>query len=87
MYRCGPASVKAIKEGNVYLGYDARFVFAEVNGDKVYWLAKASGGFRPVNHFPEDVGKKISTKAVGSPSRHDVTLDYKYAEGNIFVIF
>ena len=27
------------------------------------------------------VGKYISTKAVGSNDRHDVTLDYKYAEG------
>ena len=36
--RCGPAPVKAIKEGNVYLPYDAPFIFAEVNGDRVNWL-------------------------------------------------
>ena len=30
--------MKAIKEGDVYLPYDAGFIFAEVNGDEVYWL-------------------------------------------------
>ena len=29
------------------------------------------------------VGKFISTKAVGSRSREDVTLEYKHAEGSI----
>lgn len=28
--QCGPASVKAIKEGAVYLSYDAKFIIAEV---------------------------------------------------------
>jgi hypothetical protein len=27
------------------------------------------------------VGHNISTKAVGSGDRHDLTLDYKYADG------
>ena len=36
--RCGPAPVKAVKNGAVYLPYDATFIFAEVNGDKVHWL-------------------------------------------------
>ena len=36
--RCGPASVKAVKGGQVYLGHDAPFIFAEVNGDKVHWV-------------------------------------------------
>lgn len=28
-------------------------------------------------------GKKVSTKAVGSEERHDVTNDYKFAEGSV----
>lgn len=36
--KCGPAPVRTIKDGNVYLPYDAKFIFAEVNGDKVHWL-------------------------------------------------
>lgn len=30
-FRCGPASVTAIRDGHVYLKYDAPFVFAEVS--------------------------------------------------------
>ena len=36
--RCGPAPLKAVKEGHVYLNYDVGFVFAEVNGDRVKWM-------------------------------------------------
>ena len=36
-YRTGPASIRAIKEGKVNLNYDTKFIFAEVNADKVYW--------------------------------------------------
>lgn len=32
MYRCGPASVQAIKHGHVCFQFDAPFVFAEVSG-------------------------------------------------------
>ena len=31
--QCGPASQKSIKEGDVFLGYDAGFIYAEVNGE------------------------------------------------------
>ena len=31
MYRCGPASVKAIKHGQICFQFDAAFVFAEVS--------------------------------------------------------
>ncbi len=42
--RCGPAPVKAIKNGDVYLPYDAPFIFAEVNGDRVHWLVSFTQG-------------------------------------------
>ena len=35
--RCGPASLRAIKEGHVYLNFDVGFIFSEVNGDKIQW--------------------------------------------------
>lgn len=41
--QCGPASLKAIKEGRCELLYDTPFVFAEVNADKVVW-ARGEGG-------------------------------------------
>lgn len=31
MYRCGPASVQAIKHGHVCFQFDAPFVYAEVH--------------------------------------------------------
>lgn len=40
LYRCGPASVEAIKFGEVLKPYDGFFVYAEVNADEVYWLFK-----------------------------------------------
>lgn len=30
------------------------------------------------------VGRNISTKAVGSDERHDLTWDYKYYDGKVF---
>ena len=36
--QCGPAPVKAVRNGDVYLGYDTKFIFAEVNGDRLTWV-------------------------------------------------
>lgn len=35
MFRCGPASVAACKQGDVAKPYDVPFLFSEVNADKV----------------------------------------------------
>lgn len=40
--RCGPAPLKAIKEGHVYLNFDTGFIFSEVNGDKIEWEVSVS---------------------------------------------
>ena len=37
IYQCGPAPVIAIKKGRTDVGSDTRFVFSEVNADKVSW--------------------------------------------------
>lgn len=44
VYRCGPASVEAVRNGKVGFLYDTPFVFAEVNAD--------------VCHFQEDVNSQ-----------------------------
>ena len=41
--RCGPASLRAIKEGHVYLNFDVGFIFSEVNGDKIQWDVSSVG--------------------------------------------
>uniref|UniRef100_UPI00358E806C protein-glutamine gamma-glutamyltransferase K-like n=1 Tax=Myxine glutinosa TaxID=7769 RepID=UPI00358E806C len=82
MYRCGPTSLNAIKNGMVYLPYDTPFVFAEVNGDRVFWMRKENGALEQLNVERHAVGHRISTKAVGSNRRQDITEQYKHPEGS-----
>lgn len=81
VFRCGPASVKAVKQGAVYLPYDTSFVFAEVNGDRVFWEVQENGPMKVIRVDKKCIGKMISTKAVGSDDRDDITLEYKHPEG------
>uniref|UniRef100_A0A665VH84 Protein-glutamine gamma-glutamyltransferase K n=2 Tax=Echeneis naucrates TaxID=173247 RepID=A0A665VH84_ECHNA len=80
-FRCGPASLAAVRNGQVYLKHDCPFVFAEVNSDKIYWMKNADGTFSQIYSEKKVVGHKISTKAVGSDERSDITHLYKHAEG------
>ncbi|XP_068710899.1 protein-glutamine gamma-glutamyltransferase K-like [Montipora foliosa] len=82
VFRCGPASVNAVKNGEVFLPYDTGFVFAEVNGDIVYWLVNPDGSMTKTSKQKNAIGFYISTKAVGAPEREDLTLDYKHSEGS-----
>lgn len=82
VFRCGPASVNAVKNGEVYLPYDTGFVFAEVNGDRVYWdVEDDDGSMRAAYVDTNSIGKFISTKEPGVDARLDVTNAYKYPEG------
>ncbi|XP_056885477.1 protein-glutamine gamma-glutamyltransferase 2 [Takifugu flavidus] len=81
VYCCGPVPVKAIKEGELLLKYDAPFVFAEVNADVNTVMQKKDGSTSRVN-TTTFVGQKISTKSVGSDVREDITNLYKYPEGS-----
>lgn len=80
MYCCGPVPVKAIKEGELLLKYDAPFVFAEVNADVNTVMQKKDGSTSRVT-TTTFVGQKISTKSVASDVREDITHLYKYPEG------
>ena len=82
--QCGPASVKCIKEGEVYLGYDSGFIYSEVNGIRITWEVSHVNEYKIISMYSTEVGAKISTKAVNSSGRNDITLEYKYPEG-IFV--
>ncbi|KAJ8259229.1 hypothetical protein COCON_G00182410 [Conger conger] len=79
---CGPAPVKAVHEGHTDLKYDLPFVFAEVNADRVTWQLKADGSQKKMHSETKAVGWNISTKAVGSDEREDITGHYKHAEGS-----
>lgn len=82
VFQCGPASVIALREGNVDWDYDMPFIFAEVNADRITWIYDAwTGALKKNFSNTHTIGKNISTKAVGSNSRMDVTEKYKYPEG------
>ncbi|XP_037314510.2 protein-glutamine gamma-glutamyltransferase K [Pungitius pungitius] len=77
---CGPASLNAIRSGQVYLKNDTPFVFAEVNSDKIFWQRNLDGTFSQIHSEKKAVGHCISTKAVGSEKRADITHLYKHKE-------
>lgn len=81
-FRCGPASLAAVRNGQVYLKYDCPFVFAEVNSDKIYWQKNVDNTFNQIFSETKTVGHSISTKAVGSDERSDITHLYKHPEGS-----
>ncbi|XP_034886683.1 coagulation factor XIII A chain [Mirounga angustirostris] len=81
MYRCGPASVQAIKHGHICFQFDAPFVFAEVNSDLVYITAKKDGTHVVETVDTNHIGKLIVTKEVGGDGIKDITDTYKFQEG------
>ncbi|OBS60403.1 hypothetical protein A6R68_08482, partial [Neotoma lepida] len=82
LYCCGPASVKAIKEGEVDLNYDTRFAFSMVNADCMSWLV-SGGKEQKIHQDTAAVGNFISTKSIQSDERDDITDSYKYEEGSL----
>ncbi|XP_036444112.1 protein-glutamine gamma-glutamyltransferase 2-like [Colossoma macropomum] len=82
VFCCGPAPVKAILEGHTNVKYDVPFVFAEVNADIVKWMLRPDGSKTKISTDTWSVGQFISTKAVGSDMRLDITNQYKYLEGS-----
>uniref|UniRef100_A0A8D2M9A2 protein-glutamine gamma-glutamyltransferase n=1 Tax=Zonotrichia albicollis TaxID=44394 RepID=A0A8D2M9A2_ZONAL len=83
IYQCGPASTRAIKEGDVDLDFDSPFVFAAVNADCVTWIRYSKKRKERIYSDTRKIGKFISTKAVGTNARVDVTDNYKYPEGSL----
>ncbi|KAL1273387.1 hypothetical protein QQF64_029249 [Cirrhinus molitorella] len=76
MFRCGPASLKAIYQQKVEAQYDVPFVYAEVNAD----VRKVIVRNRTVLSTSVDkrrVGALICTKRPGSTRMQDVTSEYK----------
>ncbi|XP_069769618.1 coagulation factor XIII A chain-like isoform X2 [Narcine bancroftii] len=82
MYRCGPASVNAIKHGQVYFPFDGPFIYAEVNSDVVYWIKQQDGSLIKDKVKTDEVGKLILTKETRSDMRKNITDLYKYPEGS-----
>ncbi|XP_068616197.1 coagulation factor XIII A chain-like [Brachionichthys hirsutus] len=81
-FRCGPASVAAIKTGLIYHPFDCGFVFAEVNSDIVYHIRDKYGTLSAYKVDSTYVGRSIWTKAIGSTDPMDITQNYKNPEGS-----
>lgn len=82
MYRCGPASVQAIKHGHVCFQFDAPFVYAEVNSDIFYTRMEKNGTQVVENIDTTRIGQLIVTKEVGGDGMVDITEEYKFREGS-----
>lgn len=82
LYRCGPASVQAIKHGQICYPFDAAFVFAEVNSDVVFYSRSKDGTMVPVKVNQTHVGRMVLTKSPGAMTRRDITDQYKFPEGS-----
>ncbi|KAK4880422.1 hypothetical protein RN001_008568 [Aquatica leii] len=90
IYCCGPASVEAVKNGEVGFLYDTPFVFSEVNADICHYQEdeESEWGFSRLSINRYHVGRKILTKHpdlnddVGDSDMFDVTSIYKHPEGS-----
>ncbi|XP_078147647.1 coagulation factor XIII A chain-like [Centroberyx gerrardi] len=81
-FRCGPASVAAIKEGLLCHPFDAGFCFAEVNSDVVFLKRDRYGTLTPFRVDSTHVGQAVYTKAIGSDTPFNITQTYKHREGS-----
>ncbi|KPJ09521.1 Hemocyte protein-glutamine gamma-glutamyltransferase [Papilio machaon] len=89
MYQCGPASLEAIKQGVIGLGYDVEFMLASVNADLMRWRKdpEAETGFTMVDTNNYHIGRMVLTKKpyvfdpLGDEDRQDITGEYKHREG------
>ncbi len=80
MFRCGPASVKAVYEQKVDAQYDVPFIYAEVNADVRTMIVRGEK-ILSTSIDKRTVGSLIATKRPGSMKMQDITSEYKTEEG------
>ncbi|XP_065575460.1 annulin-like [Artemia franciscana] len=84
MFCCGPASVTAIRRGEVLKPYDGEFVFAMANADQVFWRYNENDTkMKLLGQDIDKIGQNISTKEVGRFERLDITQEYKPDDGSV----
>lgn len=84
IFQLGPASLEAIKRGQVNLPYDVGFVFSEVNADLINWK-RVRGRWQQTQRVPWHMGRRMLTKRIGVfgfDDAQDITALYKYPEGS-----
>ncbi|KAF5905264.1 coagulation factor XIII A chain-like [Clarias magur] len=76
-YRCGPTAVEAIKTKSLGYSFDARFVYAEVNSDVIFYQKDQYGNLNVIFQDSNYVGKLVLTKMIGSNNYNNITDSYK----------
>ncbi|KAI4464153.1 protein-glutamine gamma-glutamyltransferase [Holotrichia oblita] len=87
-YRCGPASIEAIRRGEVGYLYDTPYMFASINADICHFQEdeESEWGFNRLTISDYKVGKKIITKKIdaeddkGDSDMWDITREFKNPE-------
>uniref|UniRef100_A0A3B5KRI1 Transglutaminase-like domain-containing protein n=1 Tax=Xiphophorus couchianus TaxID=32473 RepID=A0A3B5KRI1_9TELE len=82
-FRCGPAPVIAIRDGELCHPFDCGFVFAEVNSDLIHMKSDKYGNMTPFKVDTTYVGKLIYTKSLSGWGPEDITGTYKHPEGSL----
>lgn len=88
--QCGPASLEAIRRGDIGLGYDCPFVFAEVNADMMHWGEdpESDWGFSRMKINKFHIGRSVLTRKpgeeddFGDKDKDNVVAEYKNREGS-----
>lgn len=65
-----------------FMIHDLTWLDKQVNADVVEMVQQSNGKIVTVRESTSSVGRSISTKAVGSDERRDITHKYKYPEGS-----
>ena len=82
MFRCGPASVKAVQDKQLNAAFDVPFVYAEMNAEVHTFIMSNHQSFQ-VDTDSDRVGALICTKSLGTSLPQDITASYKAQEGDI----
>ena len=85
--QCGPAPLKAIKNGDAFIQHDTGYMYACVNADVADWWVRQDklGNVRILGLMSRDrnqVGSSIVTKHPTGRGKHDITSDYKHPSGS-----
>lgn len=91
VFQMGPASVEAVRRGQVGFDFDCPFVFSEVNADIIKWTRDETveGGWRKAASDKYKIGQFILTKKigvdddVGDTDAENIVSEYKDQEGTV----
>ncbi|XP_045490799.1 hemocyte protein-glutamine gamma-glutamyltransferase-like [Colias croceus] len=89
VFKCGPASLEAVRRGEVGFQYDTAFVYSEINSELCHFQQEENSqwGFAKVASNQNQVGRKLVTKnpAVddeeGDSDLLEITQEYKASNG------